>query len=52
MPEYLARSQFRARFEDKGRLREYLEPIPVWLILDDDAAFVGLHALAEVEGIG
>ena len=52
MPEYLARSQFRARFEDKGRLRDYLEPIPVWLILDEDAAFVGLHALAEVEGIG
>jgi len=52
MPEYLAGSQFRARFEDKGRLRGYLEPIPVWLILDEDAAFVGLHALAEVEGIG
>lgn len=52
MPEFLARSQFRARFEDKGRLREYLEPIPVWLILDENAAFVGLHALAEVEGIG
>ncbi len=52
MPEYLVGSQFRARFEDKGRLREYLEPIPVWLILDDDAAFVGLQAMAEVEGIG
>ena len=52
MPEYLARSQFRARFEDKGRLRGYLEPIPAWLILDEDAAFVGLHALAEAEGIG
>jgi glucokinase len=52
MPEYLLRSQFRARFEEKGRLREYLEPIPAWLILDEDAAFVGLHTLAEVEGIG
>ncbi|MES2195335.1 MAG: glucokinase [Pseudomonadota bacterium] len=52
MPEYFVRSQFRARFEDKGRLRDYLEPIPAWLILDEDAAFVGLHALAEVEGIG
>ena len=51
MPEFLARSQFRARFEDKGRLHAYLEPISVWLILDEDAAFVGLHALAEVEGI-
>lgn len=52
MPEYFARSQFRARFEDKGRFRGYLEPIPAWLILDEDAAFAGLHALAEVEGIG
>ncbi len=52
MPEYLLGSQFRARFEEKGRMRKYLEPIPVWLILDEDAAFVGLHALAEVEGIG
>ena len=52
MPEYLVRSQFRARFEQKGRLSNYLEPIPVWLILDEDAAFVGLRALAEVEGIG
>ena len=52
MPDYLARSQFRARFEDKGRLRSYLEPIPAWLILDEDAAFTGLRALTEVEGIG
>ncbi len=52
MPEYFARSQFRARFEEKGRLGKYLEPIPVYLILDEDAAFVGLRSLAEVEGIG
>lgn len=52
MPEYLARSQFRERFEDKGRLRTYLQPIPVWLILDEDVAFVGLRALAEDEHIG
>jgi glucokinase len=52
MPEYLVRSQFRARFEEKGRLSKYLEPIPAYLILDEDAAFVGLHRLAEVEGIG
>lgn len=52
MPEYLAGSQFRARFEDKGRLRDYLESIPAWLILDGDVAFVGLQALAEAEGIG
>jgi len=52
MPDYLARSQFRARFEDKGRIRKYLEPIPVYLVLDEDVAFIGLRHLAEVEGIG
>jgi glucokinase len=52
MPEYFVSSPFRARFEQKGRFRKYLEPIPAYLILDEDAAFVGLRALAEVEGIG
>ena len=52
MPEYFAGSQFRARFEAKGRFRNYLEPIPAYLILDEDVAFVGLRNLAEVEGIG
>ena len=48
MPDYLVASEFRARFEDKGRLRSYLEPIPAYLIIDDDVAFTGLHALANV----
>jgi glucokinase len=52
LPEYFASSQFRARFEEKGRFSKYLEPIPAYLILDEDAAFGGLRALAEVEGIG
>ncbi len=52
MPEYFVGSSFRARFEEKGRLSKYLEPIPAYLILDEDAAFVGLRSLAEVDGIG
>jgi len=52
MPEYFVRSQFRARFEEKGRFSKYLEPIPAYLILDEDAAFVGLRSLADVERIG
>ena len=52
MPEYFAGSPFRARFEDKGRFRDYLEPIPAYLILEEDIAFVGLRALAEVDDIG
>jgi glucokinase len=52
MPEYFASSPFRARFDDKGRFSKYVEPIPAYLILDEDAAFVGLRALVEVENIG
>jgi glucokinase len=52
IPDYLAGSAFRARFEDKGRFKAYLEAIPAWLILDGDVAFVGLRTLAEVEGFG
>lgn len=52
LPDYFAGSLFRARFEQKGRFRNYLEAIPTYLILGEDTAFVGLHALAEVEGLG
>jgi len=45
-PDYLAGSAFRSRFEAKGRMSHYVEPIPVWLILHDDPAFVGLRSLA------
>ena len=39
-------SQFRARFEDKGRLRPYLEAIPCWLIMHPNPAFLGLESVA------
>ena len=44
--DYLPRSQFRARFEAKGRMRDYVASIPVYLILRDDPAFIGLQSLA------
>ena len=44
--EYLPRSQFRARFDAKGRMQRYVEVIPVYLILRDDPAFVGLSSQA------
>ena len=44
--DFLARSQFRERFEGKGRLRPYLEGIPVYVVLNTDAAFFGLQSLA------
>jgi len=45
-PDFLAASDFRARFEDKGRFHDYLAAIPTWLIVRPDAAFVGLAAAA------
>ena len=42
----LAASSFRERFEDKGRLRPYLEAIPCWLVLHPNFAFLGLEAMA------
>ena len=44
--DYLPRTQFRSRFEAKGRLRGYLEAIPVYLILHNHPAFIGLRSLA------
>jgi len=44
--DHLARSEFRARFVAKGRYRTYLESIPITLIVNPDAAFLGLKALA------
>jgi glucokinase len=44
--DYLPQSRFRSRFEAKGRMSGYVEPIPVYLILHDDPAFIGLRSLA------
>jgi glucokinase len=47
MRDYLPRSQFRARFDAKGRMSAYVQAIPAYLILHDDPAFIGLKRLAE-----
>jgi len=39
--DFLQRSPFRARFESKGRLSGYVQPIPTKLITSDDAALLG-----------
>jgi len=44
--EYLPRSQFRTRFDAKGRMSPYARAIPAYLILREDPAFLGLQALA------
>ena len=43
--EPLMKSRFRACFEDKGRHRYYLEPIPTYVITDPYPAFRGLARL-------
>ncbi|HVZ54658.1 MAG TPA: glucokinase [Pseudolabrys sp.] len=44
--DYLPQSQFRARFEAKGRMAQFVAAIPVYLIVQHDMAFIGLSALA------
>jgi glucokinase len=44
--DYLPRSQFRSRFEAKGRMSRYVASIPVYLVLHEDPAFLGLRSLA------
>ena len=50
--DYLRGSEFRARFEGKGRLRGYLERIPTKIVVRPDPAFLGLMALARRAGTG
>ncbi len=44
--EFLAASEFRERFEAKGRFTAYLAGIPVRIIVHPEPAFLGLAALA------
>jgi glucokinase len=41
------KSEFRARFDAKGRLRGYVEEIPLNVIVHPDYAFIGLKTLVE-----
>lgn len=45
--DFMARSEFRSRFEHKGRFRSYLESIPSSIIVHPAATFVGLRTVAE-----
>jgi glucokinase len=44
--DFLARSEFRARFEGKGRFRAYLEAIPSSVVVHPAATFIGLRTIA------
>lgn len=41
----LAEGSFRARFEDKGRLSEWVHPVPIDLVLDEGAGLRGAALL-------
>jgi glucokinase len=45
--DFLIRSEFRKRFEAKGRFRNYLEAIPSYVITHPAAALIGLKSLVE-----
>jgi glucokinase len=46
MTDFLAKSEFRARFEAKGRFKSYLESVPTSVVIHPAASFLGLQALA------
>jgi glucokinase len=46
---YLSSSTFRQRFEQKGRMKPYLEAIPTQIIVHPTATFLGLRSLAEAD---
>ncbi|MGA7490290.1 MAG: glucokinase [Xanthobacteraceae bacterium] len=47
LTDFMARSEFRARFERKGRLQTYLVSIPSSVIVHPAATFLGLRSIAE-----
>jgi glucokinase len=45
-PQFIAESDFRARFEAKGRFNEWLRPVPTHVVMRPYCAMLGLAALA------
>jgi len=48
--DFLVQSEFRQRFEAKGRLQSYLKAIPTHVITHPAAALIGLKSLVEAGG--
>jgi glucokinase len=49
MERFFSGSRFRARFEEKGRFRDYMAAIPTWLVVRRTPAFLGLAYLLDHE---
>jgi glucokinase len=43
--DFLIASDFRRRFESKGRMSDYLRPIPTWVVVQPLAALIGAASL-------
>lgn len=48
LKERFLQSDFLASFSDKGRFKELLQSIPIWVILNDDTALLGAAAFGEL----
>lgn len=46
---FFAHSRFRKRFTEKGRMRDYLGPIPTYVVTHRLPAFIGLKAVLDQE---
>ena len=47
---FLRRSRFRERFESSAKLRDYLAPIPTWVITESGAGLIGAAAAHRANG--
>jgi glucokinase len=47
LTDFIARSEFRSRFENKGRFRSYLHSVPTDVIIHPAATFIGLRSVAQ-----
>ncbi|HMT02730.1 MAG TPA: glucokinase, partial [Burkholderiales bacterium] len=45
---YFLKSEFRSRFEDKGRYRPFLANMPIFVIIDEFPAFLGASYALDV----
>jgi glucokinase len=46
-PEQILKSEFRSRFEDKNRYREYMQAIPTWVITEPVPGLRGLASFID-----
>lgn len=48
---YFQQSTFRAAFEEKGRMRHFLEPVPVWVVTEPYTGLIGAAAAVDNDAV-